>query len=73
MDILRLAVGNSLTFLKLVVAHWWQLKVDWNCFDVGTEQVFFFFKKKSGPCTPIYYAVLEHNPWATPLVTSMLH
>ncbi len=34
---------------------------------------FFFFFFKSGPCAPIYYAVLEHNPRATLLVTSVLH
>ncbi len=34
---------------------------------------YFFFFFKSGPCAPIYYAVLEHNPRATLLVTSVLH
>ncbi len=34
---------------------------------------FFFFFFKSGPCAPIYYAVLEHNPRATLLGTSVLH
>ncbi len=34
---------------------------------------FFFFFFKSGPCAPIYYAVLEHNPRATLLVTIVLH
>ena len=31
--------------------------------------IFYFYFFKSGPCAPIYYAVLDHNPRATLLFT----